>query len=112
MSMKGLNLQQQYIALPVIYFRFQLRLVDVGMLLGLMCLHACEESEMILYGLLYQNKVELEKGTILNNLDSLTKMVSSYFDTNSDVSFSRTILNNLKKATHLCVDGETYSLKD
>ena len=47
---------------------------EIAVLLGLMCKHSCEESQFIVYGSGESRKVELEKGTILNNMDSVLRL--------------------------------------
>ncbi|XP_071942652.1 telomerase protein component 1-like [Antedon mediterranea] len=45
--------------------------LEVGVLLGLMCKYSCEECTLIIYANGQQMKVELEKGTILDNMKSV-----------------------------------------
>ena len=49
-------------------------MVEVGILLGLMCKYSCEESELLLYGNSGYQPAELEKGTILDNMDRVLKI--------------------------------------
>jgi len=49
-------------------------LAEVGVLLGLMCKYACEECQFIVYGNKGIQQVELEKGTILDNMESVLKL--------------------------------------
>lgn len=44
---------------------------EVGVLLGLMCKYSCEECQFIVYGSGESRLVDLEKGTILHNMDSV-----------------------------------------
>ena len=48
--------------------------MQVGVLLGLMCKYSCEESTMTVYGSSDHRQVELEKGTILDNMKSVTDL--------------------------------------
>ncbi|XP_033107315.1 telomerase protein component 1-like [Anneissia japonica] len=45
--------------------------LEIGVLLGLMCKYSCEECTFVIYGNGQQVKVELEKGTILDNMKSV-----------------------------------------
>ena len=45
---------------------------EMAILLGLMCKHSCEECVLIAYGVNDQRVIELEKGTILDNMKSVT----------------------------------------
>ncbi|ELU05341.1 hypothetical protein CAPTEDRAFT_193037 [Capitella teleta] len=49
-------------------------LMEVGVLLGLMCKHSCEECSMIVYGSSDHRTVDLEKGTILDNMESVIRL--------------------------------------
>ena len=49
---------------------------EIAVLMGLMCKYSCEESQFIVYGDSDHRSVELEKGTILNNMDSVLRMQS------------------------------------
>ena len=49
-------------------------MLEVGVLLGLMCKYSCEESTMVVYGSQDKRQVELEKGTILDNMESVTTL--------------------------------------
>jgi len=54
-----------------------IQIVEVGILLGLMCKHACESSQLMLYGGLQEcRSVELDKSGILTNTSRLMKEVS------------------------------------
>ncbi|XP_064629950.1 telomerase protein component 1-like [Lineus longissimus] len=62
---------------------------EIAVLMGLMCKYACEECTMIVYG----NKesynyrtVELEKGTILDNMQSVLKLTALVSDSSNDVA--------------------------
>lgn len=48
--------------------------MEVGILLGLMCKYSCEDSDMLLYGNNGYQPAELEKGTILDNMDRVLKI--------------------------------------
>jgi len=43
----------------------------MAVLLGLMCKYSCEECQLIVYGSEGIRSVDLEKGTILNNMSSV-----------------------------------------
>ena len=45
-----------------------LQMAEIGVLLGLMCKHSCEECQFVVYGAARIHQVELEKGTILDNM--------------------------------------------
>jgi len=51
------------------------QVADISVLLGLMCKYSCEECSLIAYGLSGMQSVELEKGTILNNMSSVMNLV-------------------------------------
>ena len=53
----------------------------MGILLGLMCKYSCEESELLLYGNNGYQPAELEKGTILDNMDRVLKIQPVCFAT-------------------------------
>ena len=80
-------------------------LKDIGLLLGLMCLHACEKSEMTVFKNNYAHSIELERGTILFNLERVNKFlvmstpgsvqeeqeqVHIYYDYNGIISYETT----------------------
>lgn len=46
------------------------------MLLGLMCVHSCEDSSFVVFGSHGFREVELEKGTVLDNMDHVMKLKS------------------------------------
>jgi len=50
--------------------------MEIGVLLGLMCKYSCEECQFNVYGSNGMRSVELEKGTILNNMRSVLSLVS------------------------------------
>ena len=53
------------------------QLSEVGILLGLMCKYSCEECRMIIYGGFTDTPsqtVDLEIGTILDNMDSVKSL--------------------------------------
>ena len=43
----------------------------MAILLGLMCKHSCEDCLLTAYGVNNQRVIELEKGTILDNIKSV-----------------------------------------
>ena len=51
-----------------------LQVCEVGVLLGLMCKYSCEEGRMIVYGAKDHRQVDLEKGTVLDNMSSVLKL--------------------------------------
>jgi len=52
------------------------QVAEIAVLLGLMCKYSCEECQLIVYGLDGMQSVELEKGTILNNMSSVLSLSS------------------------------------
>jgi len=50
------------------------QVAEIAVLLGLMCKYSCEECSLIAYGLVGMRSVELEKGTILNNMSSVLNL--------------------------------------
>jgi len=52
------------------------QVMEVAVLLGLMCKYSCEECQLIVYGSDGMRSVELEKGTILNNMQSVLSLSS------------------------------------
>jgi len=52
------------------------QVAEIAVLLGLMCKYSCEECRLIVYGLEGMRLVELEKGTILNNMQSVLSLSS------------------------------------
>ena len=42
----------------------------------MMCLHACEKSDVIMFARNYTSAMELERGTILHNLDRIKEFLS------------------------------------
>ena len=52
------------------------QVAEIAVLLGLMCKYSCEECQLIIYGLDGMRCVELEKGTILNNMTSVLGLSS------------------------------------
>lgn len=50
------------------------QLAEIAVLLGLMCKYSCEECSLIAYGSTSMRSVELEKGTILNNMASMLNL--------------------------------------
>ena len=59
--------------LNLVFLLLYLQVLEVGILLGLMCKYSCEECTMMIYGGSQQQTVELEKGTILDNMASVLK---------------------------------------
>ena len=53
------------------------KVVEVGLLLGLMCKYSCEKSTMLIYGHDSFTEVDLEEGTILNNMERVMKAASN-----------------------------------
>ena len=49
-------------------------MAEIAVLLGLMCKYSCDECSLIAYGLVGMRSVELEKGTILNNMSSVLNL--------------------------------------
>lgn len=49
------------------------KVVEVGVLLGLMCKYSCEHSTMLLYGQKNFEEVSLKEGTILHNMEGVMK---------------------------------------
>ncbi|XP_074640264.1 telomerase protein component 1-like isoform X2 [Tubulanus polymorphus] len=79
---------------------------DVGLLLGLMCKYACEECDMVLFGTRtdgsnYQ-KVELEKGIVLTNMERL----QIFKTTLNGLGSAATAYVPEKLLTELLVDGK------
>jgi len=52
------------------------QVAEIAVLLGLMCKYSCEECQLIVYGLDGMQSVELDKGTILNNMSSVLSLSS------------------------------------
>ena len=50
--------------------------LEVGILLGLMCKHSCEQCTMAVYGADNYCKVSLEEGTILHNMETVMTKVT------------------------------------
>lgn len=50
------------------------QVAEIGALLGLMCKHSCEECTMIAYGSSNIRQVVLERGTILENMESVLQL--------------------------------------
>ena len=55
-----------------------LQVSEIGLLLGLMCKYSCEESELHVYTPEGSSEVELEKGTILDNMASVQDLNPSH----------------------------------
>jgi hypothetical protein len=47
-------------------------------LLALMCKYSCEESELVVYNDQCFHSVQLEKGTILDNMERVLKLSNDY----------------------------------
>jgi telomerase protein component 1 len=61
------------------------KVLEVGVLLGLMCKYSCERSTMLVYGSNNQfTNVELEEGTILHNMEKVMMAASASSLTSSD----------------------------
>ncbi len=45
-------------------------------MLGLMCKYSCEDCDLVVYGSASHRQVELEKGTILDNMESVLHLQS------------------------------------
>ena len=57
------------------FFIFLFQVKEVGILLGLMCKYSCEDCTMIIYGDQGVHRtVELESGTILDNMGSVLEL--------------------------------------
>eukprot|EP00058_Branchiostoma_floridae_P011084 XP_002596572.1 hypothetical protein BRAFLDRAFT_128562 [Branchiostoma floridae] len=76
-------------------------LTEVGLLLGLMCKHACEESSMHLVSAGQHRAVSLETGSILENVErlkGLTQLMSQRSSTGIPIEF---LTDMLKKRVQL-----------
>ena len=70
------------------------KVVEVGVLLGLMCKYSCEHSTMLLYGQEnHHTEVSLEEGTILHNMDRVMSAAGAL--SASDGFIPLTFLTNL-----------------
>lgn len=50
------------------------QVAEVAVLMGLMCKYSCEEGQLIVFGNSGSRDIELEKGTILQNVESVLKL--------------------------------------
>ncbi|XP_035668801.1 telomerase protein component 1-like [Branchiostoma floridae] len=81
-------------------------LTEVGLLLGLMCKHACEESSMHLVSAGHHRAVSLETGSILENVErlkGLTQLMSQRSSTGVPIEFLTDMLKNRVQLDNLLV---------
>jgi len=67
-------LSSGFFNLFIVFIIIVVQVAEIAVLLGLMCKYSCEECQLIVYGLESMRSVELEKGTILNNMDSVLSL--------------------------------------
>ncbi|XP_066270990.1 telomerase protein component 1-like [Branchiostoma lanceolatum] len=81
-------------------------LTEVGLLLGLMCKHACEESKMHLVSAGQHREVSLETGSILENVErlkGLTELMSQKVFSDVPIEYLTDLLKNRVQLDNLLV---------
>ncbi|XP_013407026.1 telomerase protein component 1 isoform X1 [Lingula anatina] len=89
---------------------------EIAVLLGLMCKYSCEESKMVVYGNSSYLEVDLEKGTILDNMQSVLGsafMVNNQQDTDAVVpdGILRDLLRDRTQVDNLIILSDGMSLE-
>jgi hypothetical protein len=64
----------------VAFYLLLIQVAEIAVLMGLMCKYSCEEGQLVVYGDSGIRDIELEKGTILHNMESVLKLSTVSLD--------------------------------